>query len=159
MIWGTYCGGRDTTESYRNLDVRRWQRDKLLTAGSFFGWQWSHEGEVLASIGVRAETSRVILSYRHRFNEEPWQDVEYPVLIEWTPCEFGGSRAWFLCPARGCGRRVAILYSGTIFFACRHCHQLQYQSQERRVWQRAMSRVRKIRVKLGGLITERSRWL
>jgi hypothetical protein len=92
-------------------------------------------------IGVRAETGRVILSYRHRLNEEPGQDVEYLVLIEWTPCEFGGSRAWFLCPARGCGRRVAILYSGTTF-ACRKCHKLIYQSQKQRVWQRAMSRAR-----------------
>jgi len=69
---GMYRGGRDTTESYRNLDVRRWQRDKLLNAGSSFGWQWSHNGEVIASINVRAETGRVILSYRHRLNEEPW---------------------------------------------------------------------------------------
>ena len=37
---------------------------------------------MIASIGVRAETDRVILSYRHRLNEEPWHDVEYPVLIE-----------------------------------------------------------------------------
>ena len=146
---GIYRGGRDTTESYRNLDVRRWQRDKLLNAGSSFGWEWSHEGEVLASIGVRAETGRVVLSYRHRLNDEPWQDVEYSVLIEWTPCQFGGSRAWFLCPARGCGRRVAILYSGVIF-ACRKCHRLIYQCQKQRVWERAMSRARKIRMKLGG---------
>ncbi len=35
---------------YRALDVRRWHRDGLLTPGRAFGWQWSHNGEVTASI-------------------------------------------------------------------------------------------------------------
>jgi hypothetical protein len=47
--------------------------------------------------------------------------------IERTPCHVGGSRPWFICPALGCGRRVAILYGGGIF-ACRLCFQLAYAS-------------------------------
>jgi hypothetical protein len=47
--------------------------------------------------------------------------MEYPVRLEWTGCNLGGRRAWFLCPAQGYGRRVAILFRGSIF-ACRHCH-------------------------------------
>ena len=35
--------------------------------------------------------------------------------------------AAFICPAAGCGRRVAILYRGGIF-ACRHCYRLAYAS-------------------------------
>jgi hypothetical protein len=34
---------------------------------------------------------------------------------------------WFICPAVGCGRCVAILYGGGIF-ACRHCYRLAYAS-------------------------------
>ena len=49
------------------------------------------------------------------------------VRIVRTPCRLGGSRAWFICPAVGCGRRVAILYGGGIF-ACRHCYDLAYDS-------------------------------
>ena len=145
---GIYRGGRDTTESYRNLDVRRWQREKLLNAGSSFGWQWSHDGEVLASIGVRAETGRVILSYRHRQDEEPWRSVEYPVLLEWTPCQFGGSRAWFLCPSKGCGRRVATSTEARFLRVVTVID--SYIKASTSVWERAMSRARKIRVKLGG---------
>ena len=48
------------------------------------------------------------------------KDEHYAVRIVRTVCNLGGSRAWFICPAVGCGRRVAILYGGGIF-ACRHC--------------------------------------
>jgi hypothetical protein len=42
---------------------------------------------------------------------------------------FGGSRPWFLCPANGCNRRAAILYSGGGGFACRRCLGLAYRTQ------------------------------
>ncbi len=60
----------------------------------------------------------------------------------------GGKRPWFLCPARGCGKRVAVLYGGAIF-ACRHCHQLAYPSQRGAGYDRAARRADKIRARLG----------
>ena len=75
--------------------------------------------------------------------------MEYPVEIEWTPCHYGGSRAWFRCPARGCGRRVAILYIGKFAF-CRRCGQLAYESQREAPHDRALTRAQAIRMKLGG---------
>ena len=74
---------------------------------------------------------------------------EYAVAIQWTPCHYGGSRPWFVCPAKGCGRRVAILYGGSIF-ACRHCYQLAYPSQQESAAGRALHKAQAIRVKLGG---------
>ncbi len=143
-----HYGANDTTNDYRALDVRRWQQDGLLTPGCAFGWQWSRDGEVVASIQVRVETGRVILSYRHRSGDRDWKDENYPVWLDWTPCNLGGQRPWFRCPARGCGRRVAILYSGGIF-ACRHCYRLAYLSQ-RETWDdRAARRAGRIRKKLG----------
>ena len=75
----------------------------------------------------------------------------YRVCIEWTPCNYGGSRAWFVCP-RSCGRRVAILY-GDGSLACRHCNQLAYQSQHESPRYRSLHRARAIRRKLGGSIS------
>jgi hypothetical protein len=43
-------------------------------------------------------------------------------------CNYGGQRAWFVCPG-GCGRRAAILYYGNTP-ACRHCYHLAYESQQ-----------------------------
>jgi len=77
---------------------------------------------------VRIESDWVIFTYRHRSGGEDWQDESYPIHLDWTDCNLGGKRFWFLCPARGCGRRVAVLYSSGIF-ACRHCYQLAYPSQ------------------------------
>ena len=143
-----HYGANDTTSDYRALDVRRWKRDGLLTPGHAFGWQWSRHGEIFASIRVRTEADRVILTYRHRNRgEEEWQDESYPVYLDWTPCHLGGERPWFLCPARGCGRRVAILYGGGIF-ACRHCYQLAYPSQRETYDDRAARRADRIRERL-----------
>jgi hypothetical protein len=114
-------------------------------------WQWSREGEVVASIQVRNEQDRVWLVYRHRGNDGPWKDENYPVTVEWTRCNYGGARAWFRCPASGCGRRVAILYGGEIF-ACRHCYQLAYDSQREAPHDRAVTRAQAIRRKLGGTV-------
>lgn len=142
--------GRDTTSDFRRLDVRQWQKRGYLGSRNWFSWQWTRNGEKVASIVVRTETERVVLSYKHRSaGEEDWQSVEYPVAIEWTPCNYGGLRAWFRCPTRGCGRRVAILYGGTIF-ACRNCHQLAYDSQREPPHYRALYRAQAIRMKLGG---------
>jgi len=70
------------------------------------------------------------------------------VNLDWTNCKFGGRRPWFLCPATGCGKRVAILYDGVIF-ACRHCHQLAYASQRETGYDRMARRADRIRTKLG----------
>ncbi len=143
-----HFGANDTTDDYRSIDVRRWRRDGLLAPHQSFGWQWSRHGEVVASILARTEPGRVILAYRQRSGGEDWQHERYPVHLDWTACHLGGQRPWFLCPARGCGRRVAILYGGAIF-ACRHCYQLAYPSQ-RETWDdRAARRADRIREKLG----------
>ncbi len=143
-----YLGAKDTIDNYRAIDVRRWQRAGLLTSGCACGWQWSRDGDVVASIQMRAEPGRVILSYRQRSRGTEWEDENYPIYLDWTPCHLGGQRPWFLCPARGCGRRVAILYGGSIF-ACRHCYRLAYPSQREVAYDRAARRADKIRERLG----------
>jgi hypothetical protein len=35
------------------------------------------------------------------------QKYDYRINLGHIPCHYGGSRVWFLCPARGCARRVA----------------------------------------------------
>ena len=101
---------------------------------------------------------------RHRAGDGDWKDQRYPVLIERTPCTLGGARPWFICPAVGCGRRVAILYGGTIF-ACRHCHRLAYTSTRDDPGGRAIRRADRLRARLGwepGIINpegEKPKWM
>jgi hypothetical protein len=110
--------------------------------GRLAGYEDVNDAERLAhdpvtgSINVQSEPGRVILDYRQRDRGGEWQPERYPVYLDTTPCHMGGERHWFLCPARGCGRRVAILYGGAIF-ACRHCYRLAYTSQREKPGDRA----------------------
>ncbi len=142
--------GKNTTDSYRTLDVRRLQRDGLLIPGHAFGWNWTRNGEVVASIQMRTEVDRLILMYSHRSGGGEWKREEYPVFLDWTPCNYGGRRAWFRCPAAGCGRRVALLYLGSAgIFACRHCYRLAYPVERETADDRAARRADRIRERLG----------
>jgi len=143
-----HYGAKSSTDDYRRLDVRRWAREGMLRPGYLGGWEWTRRGEVVASIQMRAEKDHVILMYWHRRGNEDWKDGQHSVRIERTPCNLGGSRAWFICPALGCGRRVAILYGGSIF-ACRHCHRLAYASTREEAGDRAARRADRVRSRLG----------
>jgi len=142
-------GTKNTTSYYRSVDIRRLRRAGALNPGKVSLWSWSRNGEQTGSIQVHAEENQVRLVYNHRRDDEPWKFENYPVAIDRTPCNYGGSRVWFRCPAKGCGRRVAILYGGEIF-ACRHCYKLAYESQREAPHDRALRCTQAIRVKLGG---------
>jgi hypothetical protein len=66
-----------------------------------------------------------------------------PHIVKWFRCDV-------CCYGRHCGRRVALLYSCGGLFACRHCHDLDYESQHEPVRYRGIARARKIRMRLGG---------
>ena len=146
---GRHSGsGKITTTHFCALDVRHLQRKKLLEPGYSFIWQWLRAAEVIASIRVRSEGDAARLAYESRGPGESWKSEVCWVNLEWTPCHHGGQRAWFRCPGLGCGRRVAILYCRGIF-ACRQCHNLNYQSQHEQAHHRALASVQQIRVQLG----------
>ena len=145
---GWHSNAAACTDDYRQLDVRRWQREGYLMLERAFNWGWTWNGETIASIRVKPEGNALLLSYRHRDKDNAWKQERYTVQLDWTECSYGGERAWFLCPAKSCGRRVAILYGGDIF-ACRHCYQLVYRSQRENDDERVKRRLAKIRASLG----------
>lgn len=145
--WGSGVSrGYSTTESKWDLNIRKLRKAGLLVAGSIWGWQWTQDGEQVASIGGITEAEKIMLSYRQRIVGE-WQDICFPVRLGWTNCNYGGKRAWFLCPI--CGRRAGVLYSGGSRFACRKCLRLNYKSQRESKSDRMNRRAYKLRVKLG----------
>jgi hypothetical protein len=146
---GRKCGA-NVTEDYCHIDIRRWQREGLLVPGNYINWQWSRHGEKIASIGAKIESGYLRLIYNYRAsNADNWEPLDYPIQLQTTPCNYGGVRYWFTCPAVGCGRRVAILYSGGKYYACRQCYQLAYQSQRESKGDRGHRGANKIRNKLG----------
>ena len=143
-----------TVEASRSLDINRLNRADCLQSGYRGGWEWTREGERVASIRFWRDGNALVLSYRARRNGGEWQDVEQPTPIVWTACRFGGARPFFICPGLvngiACVRRVARLYAAGIYYLCRHCYRLGYASQREDRFDRALRRANKIRMRLGG---------
>lgn len=141
------AGTKRSTDDMHTLDIRKLHRAGLLKPGQYLTWNWSRRGNVVASIGGTVDTiNSVTLNYRTRPYGGEWQDKRYQVSVDWTACNFGGSRPWWLCPC--CGRRVAVLWGGSTY-ACRHCHRLAYQSTRNSSESKAFARADKVRKRLG----------
>ena len=75
----------------------------------------------------------------------------YQIFLTDTTPNYGGRRWWFICPLsrneKPCGRRVGKLYlpNGSVYFGCRHCHNLTYQSTREELADKVDSRLYKIR--------------
>lgn len=138
-------GGRPRCESHDAIDVRDWQRRKLLdnVGGGFMWLRWGHDEECLW-VNVRADD--VMLSYTAASGERQTESVE----LTRTPCHYGGARVWFRCP--NCNRRTAKLYLRREQFLCRPCHGLRYTSQLSGGADRPRLSAQRIRRKLGGPI-------
>jgi hypothetical protein len=158
---GSYyrSGYKDRVEDCLSLDVRIWRRDGWLEVGSCFTTTWRRYTQD-SSIGVqvlgaaakeRAQAVRLEYSWGPEGCKE---DVSYMVALSWTPCNFGGSRPWFVCPGvvrrASCGRQVAKLYLKGRYFLCRHCHDLTYTSRQETSRKAALHKCRRIRRRLGG---------
>jgi len=139
---------KSTTESQHRIDIRWMKQQGCLRPGNTGILSWSSRGKKTGSISYRLEANYMVLNYRQRSRNGEWGAVEQFIRFEWTPCNFGGQRTWFLCPQ--CGKRVAILYDAGKYFWCRHCLDLTYAcQQESRVF-RMISKAQKIRERLGG---------
>ncbi len=106
---------KQTTNQHPALDVRSLKRDGTIRPGQ-------ERVDVVAHFRKRAGAT----------SPGPERvEVAARLGLAWTPCNYGGSRPWFLCPGAGCGRRVAILYGPTSPPLCRLCLGLAYASQSR----------------------------
>jgi hypothetical protein len=107
--------------------------------------RWGPEDDPAATIafallpedGDADRATAVRLSYTVRPRRGENTEHEYTVPLEYTECNFGGSRPWFRCPGVvdgvPCRDRVAKLYCppGGEVYACRECHDLGYQSSRK----------------------------
>jgi hypothetical protein len=146
---------KTTTGECQSVDVRHLHREGLLKSGHWFTLRWSRAdretGSIRGAVIGDEKPEQVILTYRNRSGPSgEWEDVKEPALLAWTACNFGGERAWFICPGAGCRRRVAVLYGPGRYFLCRHCYDLAYQSQRDNAMYRALHKAQSIRERLGG---------
>jgi len=161
-------GGRNSGNWYRcstttKIDeLRPFCINKLAKAGylkedSYLGggWQWSRNGEKIASIGFYVDTTEKYNPYirfkytvtKHDGEEIP---IDYKVKLTRTYPNYGGVRYWFICPHTG--RRVAKLYigAGCNYFTSRHAYRLKYASQSQSYADRVINKKWRLHDKLGG---------
>lgn len=133
--------GKDTTEESRRLDIRWFKQRGFLTPGAMGPVTWTCNGREVGSVWCQVQKDKVILNYHHGD-----KTLTLKITLDETPCFYGGSRKWFLCP--GCGKRVAVLYNSGRWFFCRHCLDLCYSCQLETPTDRLIRKQRKIRKRL-----------
>jgi hypothetical protein len=143
-----------TVEMCRSIDVNRLHKAGVLAPGWSGGWNWTRDGEQVASIGIRGGRDKIVLVYRWKQTGTDWQDVVEPIRIFWRSCRFGGERPFFECPGVvngiACNRAAVKLHSAGRYYLCRRCYRLTYASRNEDSCDRALRRANKIRMRLGG---------
>lgn len=132
-------------EDCLSIDVRQLNRKGCLEPGQRLSWKWQNGG----NITIATKPGAIELFYGISRNGQPREDVHIEVPLSWSSCNYGRERPWFICPGKGCGRRVAKLYLAGKYFLCRHCHDLAYSSQREGKEFRSLNKARKIYRSLG----------
>ncbi len=136
---------KKTTGFCLKLDARHLKRILLLQSSISYALS---SPDQKASISIDVEDDELHIQLISKHPGEGNLNLNQHIEITWTPCNFGGKRAWFLCPFSACEKRVAILYLDG-GFACRECQQLAYRSQRLNPENRAFKRADHIRKQLG----------
>jgi hypothetical protein len=134
-------------ENYLSLDLAWLRRRKMLTPGRRSPVVWSVGGKRVGDIMIVPLEDALLLVYRTRSWGEAWQHQKQVVPFTTTATAFGGRRRWFACPQ--CTRPCRVLF-GNGRFLCRRCWGIGYRSQRESHWSRTISRMHKLRARVGG---------
>jgi len=137
------------TDGLLKLDVRTLGRQGALQPGAVSTQAWTRRGECVGMIHTisRHGGGALILSYTISGDDRVPEDIREIVILDTTPCNFGGERTWFRCP--GCSSRRSVLLSVWGRFRCRQCHDLAYTSTREDDLDRAARRVGRLQDRLG----------
>lgn len=140
---------KDTTGDSIAIAIQDLKHRGVLCPGYRGSLSWTRNGHDRGAIRFEVRKTHLLLRYSYRCREGvEWEAVEQTIPLVRTPCYYGGHRVWFCCPR--CERRVAVLYGAGKLFGCRHCYDLTYASQQEYPGFRLLTKVQKIRERLGG---------
>ncbi len=138
---------RTTCEEAKRIDIRYLRKRGMLQPNRTGSLSWNIGGEPCGNINYTMYENTMVLNFRfHRYGDDEWEPVQQTIWFDRTPCHYGGSRKWFLCPE--CDSRVGLLYGGDVLFLCRHCYRLPYASQGEGYLDRMSRKLNKISGKL-----------
>lgn len=130
----------DRIESFPLIDVNELRRVGIIPGPEVDGW------------GVAPGTGRLRVAVEFASEESTLMLIadglpRSRVQLTWTPCPFGGARAWLRCPC--CGARRVQLHLRRARWSCRSCHGLRYETQRLRRRERQLLKARRLRSQLG----------
>ena len=106
-------------------------KDRLIDGKVFWVNHKKNIGTMRLRCEVNLEENSVNVSYGLlAFDSQ--NKTEDTIFLDSTNVNFGGSRTWFLCPNKSCGKRAGKLYRpySKMRFHCRNCHDLAYKSSQ-----------------------------
>lgn len=135
-----YYSKREEADSLKKIQIWWLKKNNYLETGwcKSGGIKWTNswtnrETSIGFNVSLLENDQYIQLNYTQTNSTGEKKSFDYKVPLASTPCFFGGKRYWFICIASAnskyCGKRVAVLYKGGDYFACRHCYNLSYQSR------------------------------
>ncbi|MCE1226866.1 MAG: hypothetical protein LWW87_10330 [Geobacteraceae bacterium] len=140
--WLRY-GQKRNLEQQLRIDIRYLKKNRMLEPGSYtLAWSYGdEETSARASLVVAEQKMVVACNWKDGETGLP-QRMDRLIRLSETPCRYGGTRKWFICPQ--CGNRMAVLVLLPPSIGCRHCRNLSYASQSESISYRALRRRNKI---------------
>ena len=139
------CNAKISTADLLCVRLAAFKKRKCLTPGRSHLWQWSRDGETIASVRFTVADSFISFEYIIKNNADNPLTVNRIIPLTLTPCNFGGHRKWFCC---GCGRKVATIFICGQYVACRRCFNAAYPSQREDAIDRQRRKIDKLEAKL-----------
>jgi hypothetical protein len=116
-----------TLEETRRIEIAYLKKRGFLNHGVAGTLSWHCGDRPTGTINFQSYTNRLVLNYRVLAYDNEWEPVSQTIYFDSTPCNFGGTRKWLICPR--CSKRVGVLSGYGKYFYCRHCYNLPYGSQ------------------------------
>ena len=144
---GNWCQfGRNTVDESLTLAIWGFHGRIYPQSKGKITWTWADGDKSSIGYFVNWDDGVPTVTLHYRWGGS--KDVRIPIQLQATPTNFGGERWWFTCPVTidgvACKRRVGKLHLplGAMYFGCRKCHDLTYQScQEAHQTERLFSRL------------------
>lgn len=149
---------KDTTNDYYHWNIRNLVKGGFLQEGIRRSGTttWSTIRMGITQLGSSVSFTVNPLDNDNKYvqvqysNSKTKEFFDYKISFTTTYPNYGGKRWWWICPITKCGRRVGVLYLTNKYFACRHCLNLSYESQNESPPFRFLTKAQNIHQKLGG---------
>lgn len=131
---------KEEADNLKKVEIWWLKKYGYLSGWKYGGIEWKNSwSDTKSSIGISGSTmdgdNYIKFQYTQTDRDSgEKKEFDYKVQLATTPCNYGGTRYWFICPLSKngvyCGKRVGVLYKAGDYFGCRHCHNLTYSCQK-----------------------------